>query len=95
MDDLRESLSREVAERLVPAHQQVLRSVAEAAMALSAALDRESELFAGPIIAGFVPRPDILRRPGMRAGALLGSLQQWDSEVNALRRRLQEQGVLP
>jgi hypothetical protein len=93
-DALRDAESLEVARRLQPTHRAVLVRVWQAAAALSAALDRERELFAAPIFCCYTPRPDILQRPG-HCGAMLGSQSAYDSEISTLRRRLGAMSLLP
>jgi hypothetical protein len=94
MEELRAELSHAVAQQLRPRHKQIMRSVWDAAAALSAAIDAERAIYASAITSGYADRPDILQRPALRAGAMLGSLQEWDSEISHLRRRLEQQGIL-
>ena len=83
LDALRTALSRDVAQRVLPQHQAVLRTMLGAAISLSAAVESERALIASLIALGYEAPGDILRRPTSLAGALkLGSLQQYDSEIS-------------
>jgi hypothetical protein len=94
MEDVRADQSYVIAEHLVAAHQTILRSVWEAAAALSAAIEQERGLYASVLVAGYEGRPDVLRRPALDGASRLGTLAEWDSQISEFRRRLEEQGVI-
>ena len=94
MEAARAEASLRAAEAVRDRHRGVLRQVWEAAAAFSAALDTERTLFAELLVAGFEGRPDILQRPGLHSGVMLGSLLQNDSEISRFRRQLEQQGII-
>ncbi len=94
LDDRRADLSLEVAKRLQPQHQAILRTIFETAAALSAAIEAERALFAAPLIAGYEGRPDVLARPALDGASRLGNLGEPESQIRLFRRRLETLGVL-
>jgi hypothetical protein len=94
VEEIRAERSRVVAERLRGRHQTILRSLFDAAMALSAAVEAERALYASVLSAGYEGRPDILVRPGLDGASRLGTPREWDSQISHFRRRLEAQGVL-
>lgn len=75
-------------------NQAMLRTIFDAAQALSAAVSAERAMYARYLSAGYDDRPDILFRPSLSSANRLGSADEWDSEINTLRRWLESLGVL-
>jgi hypothetical protein len=94
LDDIRADRSRAVAEQLRPAQGQILRTIAEAATALSAAMDAERRFRAEFLMAGYSEQPDILPAPLLPGAARIGSRSEYDSEINRFIRFLTERGML-
>jgi hypothetical protein len=94
MDDARAEASRRAAEAVLDRHRTLQRRVHDCALAFAAANNAERDLFVSLLAAGYDGRPDILRRPGLMAAAVLGSPADNDSEISRFRRRLEEHGVI-
>jgi hypothetical protein len=94
MDDRRAECSRIAAESVLDQHKEILCQIWQAAAAFSAAIDAERKLFADLLMKSFDGRPDILRRPALQSGMMLGSLLRSDSEISRFRRQLEQNGVI-
>jgi hypothetical protein len=94
LNEIRATQSFEVAQSLQVQNQAILRTVFDAALALSAAVSAERALYARYLSAGYEDRPDVLIRPSLSSANRLGSTDEWDSEINTFRRRLEALGVI-
>jgi hypothetical protein len=94
MEEARAEQSHAIALRLVAQNNAIIRTIYEAAAALSAAMQAERALCAQILIAGYELRADITHRPGLDGASRLGTLSDWDSQISMFRRRFELLGVL-
>lgn len=94
IDRKRVELSAAVAARLLPTHRQIMKVMFENAVALAASVQAERKVIADVIVAGYEVCPDVLRRPLLRSGICMGTLQEYDSEISVQKRALEAQGII-
>ena len=94
--EMKAELSAEVAQALAPRHQEILRTMLEAARALSAVVMAERQLIAEMIVAGFDLRADILRRPTivLPAAYEIGTESDTNSQLHRFREVLENWGII-
>lgn len=93
-DALRHEMSGAVYRQHLAQQRAVLVSKFEAAMALVTAVSTERQMIAEMLQAGYAHLPDIWTSPPLRGAAMLGTTQEWDSEISTFRRTLQQLGVI-
>jgi hypothetical protein len=95
VDRIRSDLSVDHAERLRPAHDDLLIAIYRAAQALSCAMDAERQFRADAILSrGYSWCPSIVPAPDLSGALLLGSETDFNSEIARWRRFLEARGVL-
>jgi hypothetical protein len=94
IDSIRGSASAALADRLRAGHRDLVLKQFRAAQHFAAATDALRQLRSEILAAGFEFRSDVLPEPTSRAALILGSESDWNSEVNGLRRLLEELGII-
>ena len=94
VDELRNEISYRVCSELRGHHDAVLLTFYRAAQALAAITDRERDFRSAVITAGYEVRPDLISPPFITAPLMLGSEKQYDSQISAYRRHLQDKGIV-
>jgi hypothetical protein len=94
VDAIHAELSGEVNMRLRETQRALVLQRFRAEQALAAAWGEELALKRNVVQAGYAWRPDLLPSPSARAGLILGSESDFDSEISRTRRMLEELNVL-
>jgi hypothetical protein len=94
VDSLKDELSADVSRQCKSAHRELLLAQYRAAQLLAVATDAERELRRSVTGAGYTFRDDLLPAPMLRSALILGSENEFDSEIARVRRQLEEWKVL-
>jgi hypothetical protein len=94
IEDLRDELTYEYAQKLVPVWNELQREFFRSAQEMARNFDRVQQFRHRITQAGIRSRPDILGQPTVRAPLVLGSESEWDSEIRQWGRILEQNGIL-